>query len=63
MRVCGEVEGFENAGHGACSASFRLLFQKQSGESILGYDKICWMNGFIHSVKNTLKVKIKYRKK
>lgn len=23
MRVCGEVEGFENAGHGACSALFR----------------------------------------
>lgn len=40
-----------------------LLNQKPSGESILGYDKICWMSGFIHSLKNAFKVKIKYQKK
>lgn len=40
-----------------------LLNQKQSGESILGYDEICWMNGSIQSLKNAFKVKLKYQEK
>lgn len=40
-----------------------LLNQKQSGESILGYDEECWINGSIHRLKNAFKVKLKYQKK
>lgn len=39
----------------------RLLNQKR--EFTLGYQEVYWLNVFIHSQKNSLKVKIKCQKK